>query len=1037
MTISGFTPGTQFCPPQRLRPTTTPINHSPSDRLKHAPEFTALPALPSSSSLSSSAFSSASLPASSYSSPFPVYFAGTRTRKTQSVASNEVLFQQFPDYFQEVLKNASEKAQEHHAPKLTAEHIVWATINTLDHLIDWQTVNPDRRQTRTTQGDQEKQAAQLAKSLLPSHPTLSPQEVLNVVKPLASALAEDFEDQLFSPSEFKIEPTLKKVMEDSALAQDFGFSAVPAPQALLGKILWQPIPPKAFQHVAKLAATRLNETPEPSGQSDDLSESMPMHVDSDASSISGTHTPPTKRPRPEARGRQGNAPKPKSFEESVPALARNSTKMVQQAKNREFPKVLLRRESEARLLAMLSAVGQRTNILLNAPSGEGKTFAVRGLAQRIASDDDIPQALQGAQMVQLNPDLLTDGSKFNDLQKVFTELNKFLTANPNQHVILFMDELHMLGDNQRNAMKASGMLEKRNLSFIGATTPEEWQKSDLHRDKAFQGRFSELTLPSFTHAEKLSLLANYEQKQAKKSQIGISPELLELALTQAEKLWPENTLRNATDLLSLSVSLAQNTPVDLAALKDKLEEKTLWLETLHAQRTLKGRFKRQAKETEKEVTNLKQQIQEFEQNIKPAGTSPDTVTVNQSHALLQEKHLRQALAILTGKRIGVLIQDELAKVYNAKQLISHSIIGQPEALETVEKGLREIIVRQKTGGVSKRPITSMLLCGPTGVGKTEVAKIIAREFMDNNFLRLDMSAYKSDHEVSRILGAPPGYVGHENGGLIDKIRTNPNSVVVFDEIEKAHPDIFNILLPILEEGELRDNLGEPVSFNNAIVILTSNLNNDAVTKLILKHRQQSGQTASSSEANPPKTSAVAMRQLETQMRQLLTANPEEGRKGFLPEHLGRIDHVIPFNPLTLQHVSEILDIHLREMNEKEPCLKDNNLKVELSPSAKEHLVELTGASTLPAQNGHSASHSQQTPLQQGARDVRNTFQRFVTTNVMTELTFNPSLAELENAKLIVHYDPETEEFKLEAVPLNYAEITKGTRMKTASLNLMA
>ncbi len=1011
MIISGRAPGILSSPTQqsRLQPalSATPPRSTPSSLV---PPLTPPPIPPS-------VFAG-------------VYFASRgKRKKTQPVVSNDALFQQFPNYFQDVLKNATEKAQEHHAPELTAEHIVWATITTLDHLTHWQNDNRNR--------SQKKQASQLANALLPNHPGLSPQEVLKVVNPLASALAEDFKVQLISPSEFIIEPTLKQAMEDS----------LHAPQALLSNILRQTDPPTAFKNVTRMAATRLNETPEPSSYQEESFETnetpepssyleasietSEMQIDSDTSSVSGTSTPP------HIRNRKAHTQKPKSFEESVPTLARNSTNMILQAKNREFPKVLLRSESEARLLAMLSAGGERNNILLNAPSGEGKTFAVRGVAQRIANNDHIPEALQDAHMVHLNADILTDGYKLDDLQKVFTQLNKYLTANPKQHVILFMDEIHMLGDEQRNAMKAAGILEKKNLSFIGATTPDDWRKSALNGDKAFQGRFSKLTLPSFTHAEKLALLANYEQKQNKKSQIGISPELLELALTQAEKLWPENTLRNATDLLSLSVSLAKNAPVELAALKDKLEEKNLWLETLHAQKTLKGRFKRQAKETEMEVANLKQQIQELERNIKPAGSRPGTLTGSQSHTPLQEKHLQQALAILTGKRIGVLTQDELGKVYNAKNLISHSIIGQPEALETVEKGLREIIVRQKTGGVSKRPITSMLFVGPTGVGKTEVAKIIAREFMDDNFLRLDMSAYKSDHEVSRILGAPPGYVGHENGGLLDKIRTNPNSVVVFDEIEKAHPDIFNILLPILEEGELRDNLGEPVSFNNAIVILTSNLNNDAVTKLILQHRQQSGQTPPKDQAKPPKTSEVSIRQLETQMRQLLTAKPEEGSKGFLPEHLGRIDHVIPFNPLTLDHVSDILDNHLREMNEKEPCLKDNNLKVELSPSAKAHLIELTSASALSGENGQGVSPSQPTPLQQGARDVRNTFQRFVTTNVMTELTFNPELAEVENAKLIVDFDPKTEAFKLKAEPFNYAEITRGTASKQPTFERMA
>jgi ATP-dependent Clp protease ATP-binding subunit ClpC len=712
------------------------------------------------------------------------------------------------------------------------------------------------------------------------------------------------------------------------------------------------------------------------------------------------------------------------FEKANPALLKYGTNMVRQGMDHQLPEVLLRREATDRMLAVLGTGGSRSNILMNAGSGEGKTFAVNGLAQRIA-DNDVPTSMKNTQMVQLNMGALLGGNQFQGsletkAEEIFKPLNKYLSDNPSRKVVVFIDEIHMIGE-LLDTMKSSGILEKPNLSFIGATTPDDWRKSPLRSDQAFQGRFHELALPSFNNKEKLAILGQVGTKLAHKTGVAISPEILEQTMLQSAAKWPENGLRHATDLLGLSVSLAKGQPLELASLKDRVQHKELWINTLKAQKTLKGRFERQMKETETEVETLKRQIEAMEQMSE--------TTTSQS---VKDKHLRQAMAVLTGERIGVLSQDELVKLRQAKEIMSQFIVGQPNALGTIEEALREIAVRQKTGAVHNRPIASMLLCGPTGVGKTEVSKVIAKEFMNNNMLRLDMSDYMEKHNVSLLKGSPPGYVGHEDGGMVDEIRKNPNSVIVFDEIEKAHPDIFNVLLQILGEGELRDNKNQVVNFRNTLIVLTSNLHNKEIIELMTKKLQKAAK-GSAAQKDP----ALAMRELETKIRQVLTINPAEGREGFRPEHLGRVDYVIPFNPLTKHHVSDILDIRLREINQS-PFLKDNNLIVTLSDRARARLVDLTAASSLPAKpvkskapepapatsgpNGRRKKAvvpppaNDNTPLQGGARDVRINFDRFVNKKVFTDLTFEDHLIDVENAQLVVDYDPKTQAFKVEAKP---------------------
>lgn len=689
------------------------------------------------------------------------------------------------------------------------------------------------------------------------------------------------------------------------------------------------------------------------------------------------------------------------FNRECPTLLKYGQNLVKRGMNGQLPEVLMRREATDRMLAIINSGGARTSILLNAPSGEGKTYAVMGLAQRIANND-VPKALQNAQMVQLDlPALQSESTYKGEFERkskeIFTQLSQYLSQHPRQKVIVFMDEMHLMAQDEggmglMDIMKASGILEKKNLTFIGATTPDDWRKSPLASDQSVLGRFHPVSLPGFTAEEKLAILGRQASQLEKQSGVEIPPEILEKVMRQASAKWPENSLRHAIDVLHLAASIAKGAPLELASLKDQLQRKELWLQTLSEKKTMKGRFQRQLEQTRQEAESLRAEIERHPGNR--ALDKPE----KQSVEVVKEKHLRQALAVLTGEKIGTLTKDELSKLRNAQEIMSRHIVGQPEALAAIEEGLREIAIRHKTGAIRNRPIVSMLLPGPTGVGKTEAAKVIAKEFMKGNFIRLDMSDYMEKHSISRLTGAPPGYVGYDNGGLVDQIEKNPQSVVVFDEIEKAHPDIFNLLLQILEEGELRNNRGEPVSFRNAVIALTSNLNHQELTDLILRHRR-------GGENQDPQ---LAASRLEKEVRQLLTANPNTGKPGFRPEHLGRIDYVIPFSPLTGNNVSQILDIRLREVNE-EAFFKDQNLRIALSDSARERLVDLT-------EPNKKAGDKSEAPLQGGARDVRSNFERYVYKRVMSELATDPELDELENAVITVDYDAGKQAFNLKVTP---------------------
>ncbi len=708
------------------------------------------------------------------------------------------------------------------------------------------------------------------------------------------------------------------------------------------------------------------------------------------------------------------------FEKECPTLSRYSDNLVRRAKEGQLPQALMRDEFTARLLALMnSGQNRNTHVMLQAPTGEGKTHTLLGLAQRFARQE-VPKAFQGAHVLQLDiPALKAAGLYKGGLaEDALSQLHRYLQGHPRQKVVLVMDDAQSLMEvdglqNLPLLFKQSGLLACQNLTLIGAMTPEDWGQASKTVDQSLWGQFQPMVLPSFQDNRQLSLLAQSARELEKRHGVSIPPDILEKTFTLSRTVWPQGTLEGAKTLLrGAVVDLAQAPALRLAALNDELQAQELAVASLAGQEPygLPGRYQRQLQSARLKVDRLKQEL-ETRQRQKESSDSASS-----ERPVLQERHLQQALAIITGLAPETLTPADLNKLRNVEAIMARYIVGQPEALRGIAQGLREIAIRHKTGNVRNRPIVSMLLPGPTGVGKTEAARVIAKEFMKGHLIRLDMSDYMEKHAASLLTGAPPGYVGYEQGGLVDQVRRYPKSVVVFDEIEKAHPDVFNLLLQILGEGELRNNRGEVVSFRDTVVILTSNLNHEALTELVTRHR------------NSPKAQkdpALAASNLEKDVRVLLTAN--NGGTGFKPEHLGRIDYVIPFNPLTAGSVAEILDIQLQNLNQQ-AFLRAQNLEVNLSQSARERLKVLstgTEASAFLKRSfsralkafclGEAESDSVRT-IPGGARSIGIQFEGHIAQRVINELAVNPAWSDLENTGITVDYDNQRQAFALRLVP---------------------
>lgn len=567
----------------------------------------------------------------------------------------------------------------------------------------------------------------------------------------------------------------------------------------------------------------------------------------------------------------------------------------------------------AEIQRMITVLGRRSknNPALIGEPGVGKTAVVEGLAQKIA-DNKVPEFLKGKRLFQLDLTAMIAGTKYRGqfeerLQKVLA------VAKKHQEVILFIDELHLLvgAGSAEGSMDAANVLKpalaRGEVRLIGATTFDEYRKH-IEKDAALSRRFQAVTVAEPSPEEAVAMLKGLSGNLAKHHQVQISDEILAEAVDLSQRYVTERFLPDkAIDVIDEAASLLKSSlPANLSR-KDKLSRRI---------KQLAGKIDAAVEaEDYQQAAEFKMQMRQLEQQ---AGKLTDEAEARPS---LTDEYLRRAVSAMTNIPVDRLSLNQMKDLLQLEKRLSQGVLGQGEAIEQLARSIR----RNKAGlNRQNGPLGSFIFLGPTGVGKTELARVLAWEVFggDNSLIKIDMSEFSERHTASRLIGAPAGYVGYDDGGkLTDKVRRQPYSVVLFDEIEKAHPDVLNLLLQILEDGKLSDSHGRTVSFRQTIVILTSNVGAEQMVQDSELGFAPSSRQKSSGQDRHERNSRAALRELEDFLR---------------PELIGRFDGVITFKPLTRSVVRKIFDNLTADLIE---AVKQRGMTLNVTPAVKRWLIK--------------------------------------------------------------------------------------------------
>ncbi len=658
----------------------------------------------------------------------------------------------------------------------------------------------------------------------------------------------------------------------------------------------------------------------------------------------------------------------KNAEENMKALEKYSTNLTELAKKGKLDPVIGRDEEIRRIIQVLNRRTKNNPVLIGEP-GVGKTAIIEGLAQRIIRGD-VPESLKDVKLISLDLGAIVAGAKFRGefeerLKAVLKEVE-----NSNGEIVMFIDELHTVvgAGSTEGSMDAGNllkpMLARGVLRTIGATTINEYRKY-IEKDPALERRFQPVLVNEPSVEDTISILRGLKEKY----EVHHGIRILDSAIIEAAKLsdryitdrflpdkaidlideaasslrieidsMPEEIDSMLRQKIQLEIEREALKKEDSEEARAKCEDITRQVKVLEDKiNTLKYQWENEKAsitseaDIKDEINNVKNKIEEAERNTdlqtaaelkygklleleKKLKASQEREKTENS--LLKEEIDSSDIAEVVSKWTGIpvtkLVESEMQKLLNMEEILHHRLIGQDEAVDTVSDAIR----RARSGLKDpKRPIGTFLFLGPTGVGKTELAKALA-EFMFNDedaLIRIDMSEYMEKHNVARLVGAPPGYVGYEEGGqLTEAVRRKPYSVVLFDEIEKAHPDVFNIMLQIFDDGRLTDSKGRTIDFKNTLIIMTSNIGSDIILENTLN-------------------SMISPEQFNDTKEQVLNIL----RQRFKPEFLNRIDETIFFKALNLQQLNKIVDI---QMNYLRDLLKDQELKFTISDEAKEFLA---------------------------------------------------------------------------------------------------
>ncbi len=583
------------------------------------------------------------------------------------------------------------------------------------------------------------------------------------------------------------------------------------------------------------------------------------------------------------------------------------------ALNGKLDPVVGREVQISRVITILNRRMKNNPVLIGEP-GVGKTAIVEGLAQRIVNED-VPDSLLGKRIIMIDLAGMIAGTKYRGefedrLKKVMSELER------DKKAIAFVDEMHLIvgAGAAEGAMDAGNILKpalaRGKIQFIGATTTSEYSKH-IEKDSALERRFQPIQVPETTPAETYAILKGLRKHYEQFHGVKISDEVLQDAVMLSKRYIQDRYLPDkAIDLIDEAAAHIRVEKVKTSPEIRKLN-KELQLVNLRKDEASENEDYQLAAHFKTRASQITDELNKLETSIK-----------KDKAIKLGSDDLADVISRITGVPVRKVIRSEAKYLLELEKSLSKYIIGQEEAVSAVARAVR----RNRSGiGSEKRPIGSFIFLGPTGVGKTELARVLAREFFgsENALVKIDMSEFGEHHNVSRLVGAPAGYVGYDDGGqLTDRIRRQPYSVVLFDEIEKAHPDVFHMLLQILEDGNLTDAKGRKIDFTNTIIIMTSNVGADKLQR----------------EANlgfhvQDNANQKALNQLHESNEQKVL---EELKKLLRPELLNRIDKVIVFHALTKKDIKKIIDLQIEELRTR---LRRKGIGLTLTPKAKDYLLE--------------------------------------------------------------------------------------------------
>ena len=639
-----------------------------------------------------------------------------------------------------------------------------------------------------------------------------------------------------------------------------------------------------------------------------LGESKPQTVSSGSSSSSSSSGGKTKTP-------------------SLDEFGRDLTLAAQELR---LDPVVGREKEIERVIQILARRTKNNPVLIGEP-GVGKTAVAEGLAIRIVNAE-VPDILDGKKVIQLDMGLLVAGTKYRGefeerLKKIMDEIRQA------GNIILVIDEMHTLigAGAAEGAIDAANILKpalsRGEIQVIGATTLDEYRKY-VEKDSALERRFQSVIIEEPSVDESIEILKGLRSKYEEHHGLNISDEAIVAAVQLSSKYITDRFLPDkAIDVIDEASSKVRLKVSTLSPEGKELEKE---LRTLIKEKedAIRNQEFEKASQLRDEEADMKDRIREMSLKYKEEHeANKPTVTA---------ENVAEVIATMTGVPVTKLTEGESERLLNLEKTLHERVIGQNDAVVAISKAIRRARVGLKS---PNRPIGSFIFCGPTGVGKTELAKALAEAVFgsEDNMIRVDMSEFMEKHSTAKLIGSPPGYVGYDDGGhLTELVRKKPYSVILFDEIEKAHPDVFNIMLQILDDGRLTDSKGRHINFKNTIIIMTSNVGASMITTT-----SRLGFSTSSDES-------------KDKYEKLKETVTEEMKKAFRPEFLNRIDETIVFSHLNKEEIRQIVDLMLKDLFKR---LAERELSIEVTDEVKDHLAEA----------GYSEAY--------GARPLRRLIQR--------------------------------------------------------------